>query len=118
MKVYALISELFFSARVGETAKQAGVDVKFFGSEEALHEALEREKPSLVLVDLSQQSLDPVEVVRHLKRAPSTAEIPVLGYLSHVDFPLQQQARAAGIDQVVARSEFTSRLSEILQGQI
>lgn len=118
MKIYALITDLFFTARIRETARHAGADVRFFTTAESLHQAITQESPGLVLVDLSQQSLDPVEVVRGLKSAPATSDIPVLGYLSHVDFALQQEARGAGIDKVVPRSEFTARLSEILTGRI
>lgn len=118
MKIYALITDIFFTARIRETARHAGADVRFFTTAESLHQAITQESPGLVLVDLSQQSLDPVEVVRGLKRSPATSDTPVLGYLSHVDFALQQQARGAGIDKVVPRSEFTARLSEILTGKI
>ena len=40
--------------------------------------------------------------------------IRTLGYVSHVDSDTIQRARAAGIDEVMARSAFSDKLGEIL----
>jgi hypothetical protein len=38
----------------------------------------------------------------------------MLGFVSHVDSDVIAAARAAGIDEVLARSAFAARLAEIL----
>jgi hypothetical protein len=40
--------------------------------------------------------------------------VPTVGFGSHVDRELLEAARAAGCDQVLARSAFFSRLQQIL----
>jgi hypothetical protein len=49
-----------------------------------------------------------------MKADPDLQAIRTLGYVAHVDSDTIDRARAAGIDQVLARSAFSDRLGEIL----
>lgn len=49
-----------------------------------------------------------------MKADPALNSIRTLGYVSHVDSDTIERARAAGVDQVLARSAFSDRLGEIL----
>ena len=40
--------------------------------------------------------------------------VRMVGFLSHVQVDLAEQARAAGCDEVMPRSKFTQNLAEIL----
>jgi hypothetical protein len=48
-----------------------------------------------------------------MKDDAALADIPTVGFVSHVDADLIETARQAGIE-VLARSAFTERLPEIL----
>ena len=45
-----------------------------------------------------------------MKSDPALSSIRTLGYVSHVDSDTIERARAAGIDQVLARSAFSDRI--------
>ena len=47
-------------------------------------------------------------------RTPDLSATKTLGYVSHVDTATIEAARAAGIDQVMARSAFVAELGNIL----
>ena len=49
-----------------------------------------------------------------MKADPTLRSIRTLGYVSHVDTDTIDRARAAGIDQVLARSAFSEKLGDIL----
>ena len=53
-------------------------------------------------------------VDREMKADPELKDVRTLGYVSHVDTATIAAARAAGIDEVLARSAFSARLAEIL----
>ena len=55
-----------------------------------------------------------MEAIAALKRDPELSAIRTLGYVSHVDTATIEAARAAGIDQVLARSAFVDQLGDIL----
>jgi CheY-like chemotaxis protein len=109
--VLALVDDLFFQAKMTETARRVGVALETVASGDALVAAAAPRMHRLVLVDLNarQGALAAVERLR----ASGNAQ-PIVGFLSHVQTELAEKARAAGCQEVLPRSKFTAELAEIL----
>ena len=100
--------------KINESAKRAGFSVEFVKSaEDALHNA--KTNPALIIVDLNFQGVDPLKLIRTLKSSAEMKHISVLGYVSHVQADLKQQAQESGCDMVLARSAFSQNLPQILK---
>ncbi len=113
-KILAVIEDLFFTVKVNESAKRAGLPAEFVKSEQdALHKAAEQ--PALIVIDLNCASVDVLELIRKLKASDETKKISLIGYVSHVQGELKQQAQEAGCDMVLARSAFSQNLPQILK---
>ncbi len=113
-RILAVVDDLFFATKIGETAKRAGVTVEFAKTEQAVIE-FAAHKPSLIIVDLNLNSLKPLALVAKLKSHPDLKQTSVLGFLSHVQGELKQKAQKAGCDVVLARSSFSQNLPQILK---
>jgi hypothetical protein len=85
--VIALIDDLFFLAKVRETAKHVGVTLETAGTGERLCAA---------------------GIAGNPRR--------VIAFLSHVQTDLANRAISAGCREVMPRSKFTQNLAEILRG--
>jgi DNA-binding NarL/FixJ family response regulator len=72
------------------------------------------DRPSLVIVDLNSSRLAPMDAIRAIKGDRELGGTRMLGYVSHVQGDVIAAARAAGCDEVLARSAFSERLGEIL----
>jgi len=105
---------MFFASKIRATAQAVGVEVQFFRSLEKLINAARESKPRLVVVDLHNTKLDPAAVATELKADDELKAIPLLGFFSHVQTDLQQNALAAGFDKVIPRSVFARDLGQIL----
>lgn len=116
-KKLAAVGDLFFSAKISETAGCLGVDLEIVRSLEQLLERAQSERPSLIIIDLNFAALRPVDAVRALKANSQTASIPIVGYLSHVQEALKRQAEEAGCDLVLPRSAFSRDLAKILRNK-
>jgi len=68
--------------------------------------------PNLVIVDLNARS-QPLQAIEKLRK--SHKDTRVVGFLSHVQQDLAQQAQAAGCNEVLPRSSFTQNLAAILR---
>src|SRR5215475_3418907 len=113
-RVLAVVSDLFFSVKLTEAAKRAGLALEFVkDSNEVLEKA--KEKPSLIILDLNLDSADPVKLIGKLKQNSDTKGISLIGYLSHVQVDLKQQAQEAGCDMVLARSAFSQNMPQIFK---
>jgi DNA-binding NarL/FixJ family response regulator len=109
--VVALIDDLFFQAKVVETAKHLGVDLRICGTPDALLAEIGKQAPGLIVVDLNARS----EPLSAIERLPASArEIPTVAFLSHVQTALAEKAREAGCREVMPRSQFTQNLATIL----
>ena len=113
-KILAVLDDLFFTVKIHEAAKRAGMPIEFVKSEpDALAKA--QEGPALIIIDLNCHAVDAVALVTRLKSAVETQSIPLLGYVSHVQAERKQQAQEAGCNMVLARSAFSQNLPQILK---
>lgn len=112
--VLAVVDDLFFLAKLQETARQVGVPLATVRAADFRLESVRQQKPTLAIFDLNATSGNPVELVRQLKADAELRKIPVLAFLSHVQVDLQRAAREAGCEQVLPRSKFTATLPQLL----
>jgi DNA-binding NtrC family response regulator len=110
-QVLALVDDLFFQAKLLETAKQIGVDVRTCATADALDAEIAKAVPKLIVVDLNATS-NPLDAVARVQASGHT--IPLIAFLSHVQVDLAERARAAGCSEVMPRSKFTQNMATIL----
>jgi len=113
-RVLTLVPDLFFAARIAETAQALGVQVEAIEPTRGLDQCCEK-SPDLVIMDLHGHG-EPLALVRELRNDERTKAIPIVGFYSHVDQALRQAALEAGVDHVLPRSAFTTRLPALLRG--
>jgi CheY-like chemotaxis protein len=113
-KILAVLGDLFFTVKINESAKRAGLPIEFVKSEQDALDGAKRH-PVLIIIDLNFGGIDPLNLIRTLKAEPETKSIPLIGYLSHVQGELKQQAQEAGCNMVLARSAFSQNLPTILK---
>jgi hypothetical protein len=100
-----------FSSRVESAATKAGVQVKVFGN---LEEFILEAKQSTAQVALV--NLDATEgKLASLEGLPKNASCNVIGYYSHVNSRLAEEARRVGVNMVLSRGAFVSKLEGILK---
>ena len=113
--ILAVLDDLMFSSKIKTAANQLGVDLRFSRSLDGALETMRKNPTTLVLFDLNNQRLDPLAIVSAMHADPALASIPTIGYASHVQVDVIDAARQAGVDEVMARSAFTSKLADILK---
>lgn len=109
-RVVAYMDDLFFQMKLAETAKHLGLEVKVASNADSLLQLLEP-PPQLVIVDLNARSR-PLAAVQLLRSAQP--QLRVIGFLSHVQTGLAEQAKSAGFSEIMPRSKFSMNLPEIL----
>jgi CheY-like chemotaxis protein len=115
-RIYSFVDDLFFQAKIQETARKLNVKVEFVKSEGELTERLKQngeEKPSLIIFDLNSNSVKPLSLIPKLKS--KLKKTSVIGFLSHVQGDLKQKAHEVGCDMVLPRSAFSQNLPQLLR---
>jgi PleD family two-component response regulator len=114
-KILAVVEDLMFTVKIADAAKRAGLEVEFVKSERDVIEKATEEKPLLVILDLNFEAVQPLKLISQMKSDGEMKQISVIGYLSHVQGELKQQAQEAGANIVMARSAFSQNLQQILK---
>jgi len=114
-KILAVVEDLMFTVKIADAAKRAGLDVEFVKSERDVMEKAAQEKPLLIILDLNFNAVEPLKLIAQMKSDGEMKQISVIGYLSHVQGELKQQAQEAGANIVMARSAFSQNLQQILK---
>ena len=112
--ILVAVDDFLFRSKIRTTGKQAGVELTFPKTPDDTIEQARSLKPSLVIFDLNSAKMEPIETIVKMKQDPDLRKIRTMGFVSHVDAARIQAARAAGADDVLARSVFATQLAEIL----
>jgi hypothetical protein len=110
-----VVKDLFFVARIKETARLAGVPLVVARTPDDLTAAL-AQKPRLALVDLTGgfDYAQTFGIIEHGGPAsPHTARPPVLGFTTHA-LARQTQPWHARCDRVVTKETLTAELPSLL----
>ena len=116
-RIFAFVDDLFFSAKIQETARKMNVKVEFVKSDKDLMDRMEQngeEKPSLIIFDLNNAAVKPLTLIPKLKTKLKKGT-SIIGFLSHVQGDLKQKAHEVGCDMVLPRSAFSQNLPQLLR---
>lgn len=118
INIYFFIEDLFFLAKIQETAKKLGIKVGFLKNEKdslaKLTDVPEDERPSLIVFDLNNANAKPLTLIPKLKTKLKKST-SIVGFLSHLQGDLKVKAVEAGCDMVMPRSAFSQNLPNLMR---
>ncbi len=118
-RIFCFIEDLFFLAKIQETARKLGVKVEFVkgGDKESvarLTELPEAERPKLLVFDLNNLNAKPISLIPKFKAKLKKAT-SIIGFLNHLQGELRTKAIEVGCDTVMPRSAFSQTLPNLLR---
>ncbi len=117
-RIFCFIEDLFFQAKISETARKLGIKVEFVkGDKEVVTRLLElpeNERPTLLVFDLNNLNAKPLVLIPKF-RAKLKKATSIIGFLSHLQGDLKLKAVEAGCDTVMPRSAFSQSLPNLLR---
>jgi hypothetical protein len=118
-RIFCFIEDLFFLAKIQETARKLGVKVEFIKGENKdavarIFDAQDGEKPALLVFDLNNLNAKPMALIPKFKGKFKKA-VSIVGFLNHLQGDLKMKAIEAGCDAVMPRSAFSQSLPVLLR---
>jgi hypothetical protein len=117
-RIFCFIEDLFFLAKIQETARKLGVKVEFVkGDKEVVTRILEvpeANRPALLVFDLNNLNAKPMTLIPKFK-TKFKKSVSIIGFLSHVQGDLKLKGIEAGCDVVMPRSAFSQSLPNLLR---
>lgn len=114
--IFAFVDDLFFMAKIQETARKLNVKVSFVKSDKEVLDSVAagEDKPSLIIFDLNHHTVKPLTLIPKLK-SKFKKETNIIGFLSHLQGELKMKAHEVGCDMVLPRSAFSQNLPQLLR---
>jgi DNA-binding response OmpR family regulator len=109
-----LSRDLIFTSKITGTARELGARVLVAGDPNLALRLIGQWRPPVVFVDLAAGELVATPALTALRREAG-AGTAFVAFGSHVDTHALAEARAAGCDEVMPRSRFTSELSGLIR---
>ena len=117
-RIFCFIDDLFFLAKIQETARKLGVKVEFVKGEKEvvtrLSELAEADRPRLLVFDLNNANAKPMTLIPKFK-TKFKKSTSIIGFLNHLQGDLKLKAIEAGCDTVMPRSAFSQSLPNLLR---
>jgi CheY-like chemotaxis protein len=110
-RVTLLCADLLFGSKVVGALEAAGHEVQPVDAADSARAAVTDSE--LLVVDLTDDSLDGAGAVRAMRAAGELDDVPTLGFYSHVDQDARREAEEAGFDLVVPRSRMAREGAEV-----
>ena len=99
-----------FRGKIDAAARHLGIPVAFVGDLGDFPKAC-ADRPAVAFVELTPAAL---EAVARMKKEAYGAEVPVVGFLAHLDKELADQAHRHSVDRVLSRAQFSETLPDLL----
>ena len=117
-RIFCFIEDLFFLAKIQETARKLGVKVEFVKGDKdsvaKLTDLPDAERPTLLVFDLNNLNAKPMTLIPKFK-AKLKKTTSIIGFLNHLQGELKAKAIEAGCDTVMPRSAFSQSLPNLLR---
>jgi len=117
-KIFFFIDDLFFVAKIQETARKLGVKIEFVKNDKESIAKLtgveEEDRPGLIVFDLNNANAKPLTLIPKLK-TKFKRSTSIVGFLSHLQGDLKAKAVEAGCDTVMPRAAFSQNLPNLLR---
>jgi hypothetical protein len=117
-RIFCFIEDLFFLAKIQETARKLGVKVEFVKGDKdvikRITDLAEADRPRLIVFDLNNANAKPMTLIPKFKTKFKKAT-SIIGFLSHLQGDLKLKATEAGCDTVMPRSAFSQSLPNLLR---
>jgi hypothetical protein len=117
-RIFFFIDDLFFVAKIQETARKLGVKIEFIKNDKEaiakLTDVAEADRPALIVFDLNNANAKPMTLIPKLK-TKFKKSTSIVGFLSHLQGDLKAKAVEAGCDSVMPRAAFSQNLPNLLR---
>jgi CheY-like chemotaxis protein len=95
-----------------------GFEVRTAVDAEGALEAVRKERPRLILMDLQLPGMDGLELTRRLKADPATRDILILAFTAYAMKGDEEKARASGCDGYITKPIDTQTFPSVVAGYL
>lgn len=111
--VLVAVTDIFFYTKVRDALKPKGYRLERARSQSDIAEKASATTPTVVILNMNDETLDAFQALETLKADPRFQDIPTLAFANHEEVDTWNRAKALGVTKIVSRNEFSARMSDL-----
>lgn len=111
--ILVAVTDIFFYTKVRDALKPKGYRLERARSQSDIAEKASTITPTVVILNMNDETLDAFQALETLKADPRFQDIPTLAFANHEEVDTWNRAKALGVTKIVSRNEFSARMSDL-----
>ena len=113
--ILVAVTDIFFYTKVRDALMAKGYKIERARTQEDIAEKALATNPSAFIVDMNDDRLNAFQALETLKADARMKALPILAFANHEEVDIFHRARTLGVNKIVSRNEFSSRLKDLVE---
>ena len=107
------VTDLFFYSKVRDALMSKGYKIERARAQQDIADQASA-IPFAFIVNMNDDTLNAFQALETLKADARMKNIPILAFVNHEEVDTFNRARALGVNKIVSRNEFSTRLKDLI----
>ncbi len=109
------VTDIFFYTKVRDALMSKGYRIERARTQQEIAEKASAALPSAFIVNMNDDRFDALQALETLKADARLKTIPILAFVNHEEVDTFHRARTLGVNKIVSRNEFSTRLKDLVE---
>ncbi|MCH7566513.1 MAG: histidine kinase [Nitrospirota bacterium] len=113
--VLVAVSDIFFYTKIRDALLPKGYVLERIRTQDEVPAKAASLHPTAMILNMNDEALDAFKALEQMKGDASLNTIPVLAFANHEEVETWRRARELGVNKIVSRNEFSSRIRDLME---
>ncbi len=113
--VLVAVSDVFFYTKIRDALLPKGYVLERIRTQDEVPAKAASLHPTAMILNMNDEALDAFKALEQMKGDASLNTIPVLAFANHEEVETWRRARELGVNKIVSRNEFSSRIRDLME---
>lgn len=116
--VLVAVSDIFFYTKIRDALLPKGYVLERIRTQDEVPAKAASLHPTAMILNMNDETLDAFKALEQMKGDASLNTIPILAFANHEEVETWRRARELGVNKIVSRNEFSSRMRDLLEDML
>lgn len=113
--VLVAVSDIFFYTKIRDALLPKGYVLERIRTQDEVPAKAASLHPTAMILNMNDEALDAFKALEQMKGDASLNTIPILAFANHEEVETWRRARELGVNKIVSRNEFSSRIRDLME---
>ena len=116
--VLVAVSDIFFYTKIRDALLPKGYVLERIRTQDEVPAKAASLHPTAMILNMNDETLDAFKALEQMKGDASLNTIPILAFANHEEVETWRRAKELGVNKIVSRNEFSSRMRDLLEDML